>query len=214
MPRRRHLVLASATASLLALSLAACAPDQTPDGSATSTPSSSPSASAPATPADRVVEISVEGLSIDEGPVIAYDDPDGVVAALTDAFGSAPTEEPVEGPYDSVYDGFEWDGTKATADETRVNLIVSADGPGVIFRTPEGIGIGSTRADAIAAGAEDEWDEDGDGVADYLKIGMREVPGTSSLVNPGEVGVEYILLTISDDVVTLISSGGNDFSDI
>jgi len=214
MPSRRHLVLASVTAALLGLALTACAPGQSPDGSATSTPSSTPSTSASATPADRVVEISVDGLSIDEGPVIGYDDPNGVVAALTDAFGSAPTEGPVEGPYDSVYDGFEWTGTKATAYETRITLVVSADAPGVIFRTPEGLGLGSTRAEAIAAGAEDEWDEDGDGVSDLLKIGMREVPGTSSLVNPGEVGVEYITLKVTDDVVTRISSGGNDFSDI
>lgn len=216
MHRRVRLVLLSTTAVAVGLSLAACTPANEPDGAATPSTSSSPlpTPSATPTPTDRIVEISVDGLSIDGGPVIGYDASDEAIAALTDAFGSAPTEGPVEGPYGSVYDGFDWEGTKATVRETRVDLVVSEDASGVIFRTPEGIGIGSTRAETMAAGAEDGWDEDGDGIADYLSIGMREVPGTSSLVHPGEVGVEYIDLKITDDVVTRLSSGGNDFSDI
>ncbi|WEK61457.1 MAG: hypothetical protein P0Y60_01460 [Candidatus Microbacterium colombiense] len=213
MHRRIRVVLLSATVAVIGLSLAACSPANGP----AATPSSSsplPSPSATPTPSDRTVEVSVEGLAIDGGAVIGYADSDAAIAALTDAFGSAPTEGSVEGPYGSVYAGFDWDGTKATVGETRFDVVVSADAPGVTFLTPEGLGIGSTRADAVAAGAEDEWDEDGDGTADYLKIGMREVPDTVSLVHPGEVGVEYITLQITDDVITRISSGGNDFSDI
>ncbi|WP_282847706.1 hypothetical protein [Microbacterium oxydans] len=217
MRHHSRLLLASAAAALLGLSLTACAPAST-DGSVTPSPSPSPSSSPvtspSATPADRVVVISVDGLSVDDGAVIAYDDPDGAVAALTDVFGSAPEEAPVEGPYDSVFTGFEWDGTNAIDYGTWIDVAVSADASGVIFRTPEGVGIGATRADALAAGAVDGWDEDGDGVADYLSIGVREVPGTSSLANPGQPGVEYISLKIVDDVVTRLSSGGNDYSDI
>jgi len=211
---RSRLVLSS-VAALLGLSLTACTP-ATSNGSPTETPSatSGPAASPSPTPADRIIEISVDGLSVGDGPLVTLDDPDGVVAALTDAFGSTPTEGPVEGPYSTVYDGYEWPGTKATVRETLIDLVVSADAPGVIFRTPEGIGIGSTRAEAMAAGAVDGWDEDGDGIADYLSIGVKEVPGTSSLVNPGEVGVEYIDLKITGDVVTRLSTSGNDFSDI
>jgi len=163
---------------------------------------------------DHVIEISVDGFSVDDGPLVTLHDPDGAVAALTDAFGSGPTEGPVEGPYDTVYSGYEWPGTKATVRETRIDLVVTEDAPGVTFRTPEGIGIGSTRAEAMAAGAVDGWDEDGDGIADYLSIGVQEVPGTSSLVNPGQVGVEYIDLKITGDVVTRLTTGGNDYSDI
>ncbi|PQZ58065.1 MULTISPECIES: hypothetical protein [unclassified Microbacterium] len=215
MHRRSHVILASTAAVLLGFSLTACAPAST-DGSATPSPTSSPAPSPSATPTPevRIIQISVDGLSIDDGPVITYREPDGAVAALTDAFGSAPTEGPVEGPYGSVYAGFDWEGTKATVQETYFDLVVSADAPGVTFRTPEGIGIGSTRAEAMAAGAEDEWDEDGDGIADYLMIGMREAPDTVSLRHPGEVGVEYIVLKITDDTVTRLSSGGNDFADI
>lgn len=217
MNRRSRLLFVSVSAALLGFSLTACAPAGGSDGSATptsSSPSSSPTVSPSPTPADRIIDISVDGLAIDGGPVIGYDDADGAVAALTDAFGSAPTEGPVEGPYGAVYSGFDWEGTKATVRETRIDLVVTADAPGVIFQTPEGIGIGSTRADAMAAGAVDGWDEDGDGIADYLSIGMREVPGTSSLVNPGQVGVEFIDLKMTGDVVTRLSSGANDFSDI
>ncbi|MFK0239545.1 hypothetical protein ACIQTX_01705 [Microbacterium sp. NPDC090281] len=217
MHRRSHVILASTAAVLLGFSLTACAPAST-DGSATPSPSPTsspaPSPSVTPTPEVHIIQISVDGLSIDDGPVITYREPDGAVAALTDAFGSAPTEGPVEGPYGSVYAGFDWEGTKATVQETYFYLSVSADAPGVTFRTPEGIGIGSTRAEAVAAGAVDGWDEDSDGVADYLSIGMREVPGTESLEHPGEVGVEYINLKITDDTVTRLSSGGNDFADI
>ena len=215
MPRTSRILLASTAAALLGLSLAACAPaSPIVSMSPSPSPTSSSVASPPPTPADRVVEISVDGLAIDDGPVIAYDDADGAVAALTEAFGSSPTEAPVDGPYGGVYAGYDWQGTKATVRETRIDLVVSADAPGVIVRTPEGIGIGSTRAEAMAAGAVDGWDEDGDGVAESLSIGVREVPGTSSLVHPGKVGVEYILLVLTGDVVTRMITGGNDFSDL
>lgn len=218
MHRRARLLLIAASAALLGLSLTACAAASVPGASAspsaTTSPIASPSETPTPTPTDRVVVISVDGLSVDGTRAISYTDAEGAVAALTDVFGSAPVEGPVEGPYGGVYSGFDWEGTKATVRETRIDLVVSADATGVTFRTPEGIGIGSTRAEAMAAGAEAGWDEDGDGVADYLGLGMREVPGTSSLVHPGEVGVEFIDLQITDDVVTRLSTGGNDFSDI
>jgi ABC-type amino acid transport substrate-binding protein len=216
MHRRSRLVLASAAAALLGFSLTACTPASAPNGSTKPSPTTSPvdSPSATPTPEVRVVQISVDGVSVDGAPAVAYRDTDGMIAALTDVFGAAPTEGTVDGPYSVVYSGFDWDGAKATADETSVWVEISADAPGVTFRTPEGIGIGSTRAEAMAAGAEDEWDEDGDGIADYLMIGMREVPNTVSLTHPGEVGVEYITLKITDDTVTRLNSGGNDFSDI
>lgn len=218
MHRRARLLLTAASAALLGLSLAACAATSVPDASATPSPVAPPSATPTPTPiptpTDRVVVISVDGLSVDGAPTISYTDSNGAVAALTDAFGSAPVEGPVEGAYGSVYAGFDWEGTKATIRETRIDLVVSADATGVTFRTPEGIGLGSTRAEAEAAGAQAGFDEDGDGIPDHLGIGMREVPGTSSLVHPGEVGVEYIDLRITDDVVTRLTSGANDFSDL
>ncbi len=112
MPHRSRLVIVSIAAALLGFALTACAPETTEGGAPSPSPSPSPIASSPATPADRVVEISVDGLSIDGGPVLAYDDADDALAALTDAFGSAPTEAPVEGPYGAVYAGDEGHGTR------------------------------------------------------------------------------------------------------
>lgn len=196
--------------ALVAASLAGCAP------AAPAAPTSTPAATGTPSPTPMVHEvvIGLDGLTVDDGAVVSYDDADAVIAALTDALGAPPTEAPVEGPYGSVFDGYDWAGLKALKVDARIGVTASANGPTVTFTTPEGLGLGSTREEAMAAGAEDEYDEDGDGVADYLKIGMREVPGTSSLVHPGEVGVEYIALKLSDDKIVQINSSGNDFSDI
>lgn len=214
MHRRARLALLSATAAVLGLSLVACTPASKPDGTATPSPTVSRTPSPTPTPTERIVEISVDGLSIDDGPVITYRDPDGAVSLLTDALGSAPVEMAVEGPYGSESTRYEWGGTWMLVTQDYFWVNVTADAPATAFRTPEGIGLGSTRAEALAAGAAAGWDENGDGKADYLSIGMREVPGTSSLVHPGEVGVEYIDLQITDDVVTQLRSGANDFSDL
>ncbi|MHC9045474.1 hypothetical protein ACYX8G_12870 [Microbacterium saperdae] len=216
MHRRVRLALLSATAAMIGLSLAACTPASNPDGAASPSPtvSRTPSPTPTPTPTDRIIEVSVDGLSIDGGAAITYRDPDGAVALLTDAYGSAPEEGTVDAPYGGVNSRFDWGGAWLIVDQDLLWVQISADAPGAMFRTPEGIGIGSTRAEAMAAGAADVWDEDGDGVADYLSIGMREVPDTQSLVHPGEVGVEYIELQITGDVVTGLRGVGNDFTDI
>lgn len=193
--------------------LVGCASDAAGTGP-TASPSTTAAPSPTPAPADQIALITLDGASVDGGSLIDYDDSDAIIAAFTELLGASPAEAPVEGPYGAVYDGYEWDSVRAVVQDTWTDVTVTADAPGVTFTTEEGIGIGSTRAEAIAAGAEDGWDEDGDGVADHLNLGTREVPGTQSLVNPGEVGVEYILLTVEDDVVTVIRNGGNDFSDI
>ena len=146
--------------------------------------------------------------------MVTYRDPDGAVALLTDAFGSVPTEGTVDAPYGGVNTRFDWDGARMIVAHDVFWVDIAAVAPGTIFRTPEGIGIGSTRAEAMAAGAAERWDEDGDGVADYLSIGMREVPDTTSLAHPGEIGVVFVELTLTGDVVTELRGLSDDFSDI
>ncbi len=216
MHRSSRYALASLTG--FALLLTGCSAPGSPDAAGSSAPST-PSASAPAsspspspTPETHTIEISVDGVSVDGGDVAPYDDADAVVQALTDALG-APTETTVDAPYGGSYPAYDWEGLRATDRESRIDLRATANQATASFITVEGVGIGSTRAEAMAAGAEDEWDDDGDGIADYLKVGMREVPGTTSLVT-GQVGMEYVSLTITDDVVTAIMSGANDFSDL
>lgn len=216
MSRHPRRIAASASVALLSLSLVACGTPSTPGEAATPTPlSSTPIDSPPATtPDEQVILISLDGISVDEASAVGFDAPDVLVSRLSDALGADPTEEPVEGPYGDVYTAYVWEGVRAVLRTSRIDISVTAETPRASFLTEEGIHLGSTRAEALAAGAEDGWDEDSDGIADYLNVGMREVPGTSSLVNPGEVGVEYLSLTIVDDVVVEITSGGNDFSDI
>jgi hypothetical protein len=219
MHRRSRLVFSSACVALSGILLIACAAPGNPDQAATASPTSSPttveSPSATPTPEMQIVRVTLDGLSLGDGSTVAYDVPNEVIAALTDALDSSPIEESVEGVYGSIHTTFTWGGVRATVwDPQSLTLKVAAVTPGTTFTTEEGIALGSTRAEAMAAGAEDLWDQDGDGVADLLMLGMREVPGTSSLVNPGQVGVEYLTLTVVGDVVTAIDSQGNDFSDI
>jgi len=214
MTRLSRLRLAAGASTALGLLLVGCTATTAPAPSPSATePPTSASPSSEPTPEDSVVTISVDGVSVD-GATAAYTDADAVIQALTDALGADPTESPVDGPYGETFTAYEWTGLTATLREPRIDVFATADSETVSYTTPEGIGLGSTRDEALTAGAQDEWDEDGDGVADYLKIGMREVAGTTSLENPGQVGVEYLTLTLTDDVVTAIASGGNDFSDL
>lgn len=214
--RRLSPPVSAAAAVVAAVLLAGCAPSDTTGATPTPTPAitSAPSPSPTSTSEERVALITLDGTSVDGAPLVAYDDPDALIDTLSDLLGSAPEESQVEGPYSTVWTAYDWATVRALLTGTRITLTVSGDAPGVVFTTEQGIGIGSTRAEAMAAGAEDEWDEDGDGIADYLKLGMREAPGTQSLSNPGAVGVEFLTLKVTDDVITSVSSGGNDFSDI
>lgn len=201
----------------LAMALTACvqvetASDPTPTVSVGTSPT--PRVSVTPEPADQTVVISVDGITIDGGPLVPFRERELVIDALSDAMSVAPEEEPLEGPYGGEYTAYVWEGLRATDDESRIVVSVKADAPSVTFTTPEGVGLGATRDEARSAGAEDEWDEDGDGIADYLKIGMREVPGTQSLAHPGQVGVDYVLLVLTENVVTGIQSGANDYADI
>ena len=81
------------------------------------------------------------------------------------------------------------------------------------MRTVEGISVGSSRGEAIAAGARDGFDSDDDGVADELHIGRQEVPGTQSYLTD-DVGILFVNLRLEGDVVSSMSSAGNDFRDI
>ena len=99
-------------------------------------------------------------------------------------------------------------------DMTYASVSISAPQVGgVPVRTVEGISVGSSRGEAIAAGARDGFDSDDDGVADELHIGRQEVPGTQSYLTD-DVGILFVNLRLEGDVVSSMSSAGNDFRDI
>ncbi|WP_285633990.1 hypothetical protein [Microbacterium arabinogalactanolyticum] len=163
----------------------------------------------------RVIEISLDGMSIDAGEEIPYSDRSGVLEALSGVLGPLDDATPRPDSYGLVV--YEWGSVKASMfEEGDVGIwIASREQNEVEFQGPEGVMVGWTREQALAAGAEDiAYDADGDGKADQLAIGAREVAGTVSLTDPGRTGREYIVLDMEGDKVTHIISNGNDFSDL
>jgi hypothetical protein len=141
-----------------------------------------------------------------------------VTVTLGELAGEAPAVSDIEDPWGngtSVGTRFDWEGISVSLFDGFASVWVRSPRVGEArVQTAEGVAVGSTRAQALAAGAWDSWDEEGDGVAEWLGIGSREAPGTSSLRDPGSVGIEYVLLKVEGDVVTEIQAPANDFSDL
>lgn len=227
--RRSRTALALPFAVVLAVGLAACtaAPEAAPstpaaaDIAASSSPSASvtPTASASATAgadasvSDAVVTLSLDGASSADGSTLTYSI--DAVDAWTEALGSAPVSSPVEGPYGGTlaYTSLDWSGLKLTVPDDG-----STNGARVFVSTPTvaghpivttgGIGVGSTRAEALAAGAVEGFD------ATELRLDVRDVPGTTSLQRAGETGRQYVMLVLEGDSVAAMHLPADDFSDI
>ncbi|KTR88556.1 hypothetical protein NS220_16230 [Microbacterium testaceum] len=177
-----------------------------------------PKTSAPSLPAVEVVSTaSVIVLTLDHATVeggTAQDPLDYRATAVDDwrsALGGDPTTSNVLAPtgWDTGVVAHEWPGLR---------FLTPPDGPGWLsvtaaevnghpVRTAQGIGVGSTRAEALAAGAVA-------GYGDELRLDVREVPGTSSLQESGRVGKEFISLEMSGDTVASVHVPANDFSDL
>jgi hypothetical protein len=170
---------------------------------------------------ERTVTVTLDGLTVTGDATeesAALEDPDAVLALVEELTGQARVGVDIPNPWgegDPVGTLYEWDGVTVSVIGERASLVVrAATVGGASFQTEQGVAVGATRAEAVAAGAWDDWDEDGDGVADYLGIGEREVPGTESLSRPGETGIEYVMLGVKGDVVEQIHVPANDFSDL
>ncbi len=213
-----------AAASLLILT--GCASPVATEGTDTPTPSVSPTATPSPAPAvspaqERSVTLSLDGLTAARGAgaeAATLENPEAVLVLIEQLTGQPRAGTDMEDPWgqgDVAGTLYEWDEITVSVMGERASVVVRAPSVGgVPFRTAQGIGVGSTREEAVAAGAWDGWDEDGDGVADYLGIGEREVPGTQSLTRPDQVGIEYVMLRVAGDVVEQIHVPANDFSDI
>lgn len=79
--------------------------------------------------------------------------------------------------------------------------------------TRDNIAVGVGREQVEALDPREVWDEDGDGSFDHLGVEARTVPNADSLTRPGEPGEEFIMVVISDGVVSSLGIG-NDFSDL
>jgi hypothetical protein len=209
----------------VALSLSACAPQPAAEPTSTDaaaptftptvkpTPTASPSPHTAAPASDAVLIVQLDSASIAAGSTLDYSI--DAVDAWTAALGSVPTQSAVEGPYGGTLDmtAMDWPGLTVTVpnDGSTHGASVRVSEPTVAGHpvvTTGGIGVGSTRAEAITAGATEGFD------ATELRLDTRDAPGTQSLQRPGEVGREYVMLVLDGDAVTQIILPGNDFSDI
>lgn len=152
---------------------------------------------------------------------ILFTDGPGLLALFSELSGSTPqgTRDPAGATYDFQQTYYDWDGVRLTVpdDGGRSSLAITArELNGVTLRTTGGIHVGMTRAEALAAGAVafTTYDGDGDGLPDTLQIDTRPAPGTTSLVTPGTVGSDFVLILMTGDMVTSIQSGGNDYTDL
>ncbi|MCK6065078.1 MULTISPECIES: hypothetical protein [Microbacterium] len=210
-------ITAVVVASLL---LTGCAAPPSPSPSPTAASAASTPSPTPTPTAAPVVVMTLDGFADPTGGTGAsFERCEEVVTFVGGLVGAAPVVTDIEDPWGngtSWGTRYEWDGV-AVSDFPEMGASVwvrSAFVGGHRLETAEGIAVGSTRAEAVAAGAWDIWDEDGDGTAEHLGIGSQEVPGTTSLSNPGAVGVEFVVLVLDGDVVTELQAPANDFSDI
>lgn len=185
------------------------------------TPDTAPSpTSAPATAGELIITLdAVEYRQDGRVDVLPLDQPDPLVALIEQLTGQPPIREDIEDPWGNgdVYGTlFTWsEVTLASLDPGQVTVTFSSPKIGnADVLTAEGVRVGSTLAEVLAAGGWGEWDGDGDGAADSVNIGMRAVSDTYSLSRPGEIGAEFIDLTLDGDRVDRISSPSNDFSDL
>lgn len=156
----------------------------------------------------------------DDTETAGLDDAAAVLALLEEATGDLPEPTELEDlpGYDLNLVSYDWQGLTVVTDvggTGHANVTVSAaelNGTPVV--TGEGLSVGASRAAVVNAGGWDVWDENGDGIADYLGVGDQEVAGTTSLSRPGETGIQYVMFSLTDDVVTRIDAPANDYSDL
>lgn len=214
-----------AVALLLAasmLTLAACASPAAPapassDAATVPRPSTS-SAAAPAATALDTIVLSLDGLVLQDAnghPLdsIGFDDGTALRDALTAALGAATTERNDRFALTS----YDWGGIRLGLYDSPARASVSVTAPavqGISIRTTDGIAVGSSRADLLAAGAQAGYDGRPAGGDETFQLATTPVPGTTSLSSPGTEGTRFILLLMDGDQVSGIQAPSDDFTDI
>jgi hypothetical protein len=202
-------------ASLITVAaLTGCSPTSSSVDLPQSVQSSTPSVS-PTAPSPRTAHISLDGIALDDDAPTPYSDGTAVLSLLSAALGTMPSGTPAPGGYGVTT--YNWGQVRASTfhDGSAAVWVAAESVAGVRFQGPEGAEVGWTREQALAAGAENiPYDADGDGKADQMSIGSREVAGTKSLEDPSRTGREYVILDMRGDTVAQILSNGNDFSDL
>lgn len=218
-------LLAPALVSIALISLSGCASSAaTPQKTPSAGPASSPSPTSPPTEgSDPLLVVSLDGISLSDAEgtsEASFDDATALLELLDRATGGLPEAEPLEGPsgYDMTLEAYTWDGLRVIADssgEGPARVVVTAtEVAGVPVATDDGLHVGSTRDELLAAGAQALVDTDDPATATELGMGAREIPGTESLTRPGAVGVQFSQFILEADAVTMIHIPADDFSDL
>lgn len=204
-----------------ALLLAGCAPSAMPDTGTSASAQSEPSATPTPSPAPvGELVVGIDGITYEvAGATTVFPFHGGgeeLLGLIEELTGEPRQGEDIEGPYGGNWaTGYAWEEISVTLSGEYANVsVVAPTIGGVPVQTPEGLTIGSSRDEVVAAGGRDGWDADEDGVADYLDLGAQEVPDTESLSRPGEVGILFVTVELADDAVVEIQAPANDFSDI
>lgn len=214
------LLFSTVALALIALSGCAATPapaPSVPTGVAGTTTTATPTPEPE--PARLVIGIQAIGYEHDgQTQVVSYTELVDLQILLRSISEEDPVQTPIDSPpgYDFQRQSFDYDG---------IVVVSGPDGPadvrvttamfhGVPVATQEGIAVGSSRTEAMDAGARDGFDEDGDGIADWLDLGSVEISGTQSLTNPGSVGIQFVRLGLDGDTVRELQAPADDFSDL
>lgn len=217
----RRLLTSSALLASSALLLLGCAPASTVEASPAPASVSTEETSVPEV--DPQVVVSLSGLTVTEEDgtnTASFDDPDALLALLEDATNELPEPVTVEifPGEPSTLQRFEWDGLMLLADSKGTSpgwvLITGASVNGIPVITEDGVGVGSSRAELLDAGAIALGSEEDAETATELRIGRVEVSGTESSSMPGSVGSLFTMFVLEDDKVIRIITPADDFSDL
>jgi hypothetical protein len=211
--RRTLAALSLTAAAALLAGCTAAAPAAAPAPSGAPTTESSPAENR------LIVGIQAVAYAHDgETTVVSYTEAPQLQDLLRSISDQDPTQTAVDGPpgYEMQMTRYDYDGISLmSGPDGRASIAVeTATFHGVPVATQEGISVGSTRTEAMDAGARDGYDQDGDGVADWLDLGSVEISGTQSLVHPGSVGIQFVMLGLDGDTVRELQAPANDFSDL
>lgn len=215
-------LLVGVTITAVALLLSACQAGA-PAAAPRPTPTVSQSASEPSRSPDEPdsIVLTLVGFDFridgDEGTVPFEAEP--MTDFLTQITGAAPAVEDLNdwwGGGTIVAHRYSWDGVSFVVFDNSTWAppeIASSSLGGVPVSTRNGIAVGTSREQVEALDPREVWDEDGDGSFDHLGLEARDAPNTESLTRPGEPGEDFILVVISDGVVSGLGIG-DDYSDL
>ncbi|GAB3155823.1 hypothetical protein GCM10027058_28860 [Microbacterium neimengense] len=217
---KRKLLFSTVALAVVALSGCAATPapaPSVPTGIAAATTTATPTPEPE--PARLVIGIQAVAYTHDgETTVVSYTEAPQLQDLLRSISDQDPAQTTIDGPpgYEMQMTRYDYDGISLmSGPDGRASIAVeTATFHGVPVATQEGIAVGSSRTEAMDAGARDGFDENGDGVADWLDLGSVEISGTQSLVNPGSVDIQFVMLGLNGDTVRELQAPGNDFSDL